>query len=400
MELQFRWSVLSLLICLSALRPMHAQVAEAPHDSSLVLEEFDIPTDGDALLVSVTVNGRECVFMVDTGAYWTVFDTSLKPLLGTPVETRTVKTPLGSVQTDFFNFPPLKLGRIATEVDGRAACLSLDDTRKVSGQQIDGILGMDVLSQYVVRLDFDQSKLLLLRQAGSEHGTRMSIHRPRIPTVEIEVPGLPRHELLIDTGHISSSTGSFRDASFSWLEKHGRLTIVGSSLFTDASRTGRIRNGVVRRCSIGGFAMDDAVWSEHYGESPDHVSLYFLTQFNVTFDFPNAAMYLSKSKNFGHLDSVGLSGLHFRRINGRLVVEVVDKGSLAEKCGIEPDDVIKLVDGRDAGRERLFVVRKALSLPGGRVSLVIERGSETFEAVLILPADGLTRKPAAAKAIR
>lgn len=188
---------------------------------------------------------------------------------------------------------------------------------------------------------------------------------------------------------------------FSWLQLKGDLSSVGKAKFTDASGNGHdVRQGIAGKLSIGGIDFANTIWDEHKGQVPNHVSLYFLTQFNITFDFPNAVMYLSKSKHYGHADRIDLSGLHFRRVDGQVVIEVVDEGSLGDKCGIMSNDVIKSVDGEDASRARLFLLRKALSQPGGRISLVLQRGSETFQRELSLPTSILTSNPAPAQAVR
>jgi S1-C subfamily serine protease len=77
--------------------------------------------------------------------------------------------------------------------------------------------------------------------------------------------------------------------------------------------------------------------------------------------------------------------LDFCRTDGQVVIEWVDPDGPAAKCGIRTKDVIKSVGRIDASQTRLFVLRKALSQPGERVRIVIERGSKTVEKELVLP---------------
>lgn len=385
------------LTWLVVISQVYAQNGEYPADRSDVLEEFEISTDGDLLLAPVTIDGRTYQFVIDTGFYCTAFDTSLKAFLGEPVECKTLKTPLGSTNATFYSFPQIRLGRLSVSANNSVGCIDFDHLEEVAGVKIDGIIGSDVLSQYVVHMDFDRGKLGFLKHAGSLSGSRFSLGDPRLPSIEVEFPGMPRTRFLVDTGHISLYSGSIQTRVFSWLDQSGSLSSAGKGNVVDASGIGHgLRQGVAGRCMIAGFDFENSVWREHESRLPNHLSLYFLTQFNVTFDFPNAVVYLSKSQHFGHADRIDVSGLHFRRIDGRVVIEFVDEGSPADKCGIIGNDVIKSVNGEDASRSRLFLLRKALSQPGSRISLVIQRGSERFERELTLPTSVGAQRTAAA----
>ena len=392
MVLQLRRAMFILAICLAAFDTIHAQEREPQVDRTPVLEEFDIPTDGDAMLVPVTLAKNSCLFMVDTGASWTTFDTSLRPLLQPPVEKARVNTPGGPVETNFHPFPEIHVGSMPVAAKGVVASFPLEDMRKAAGANLFGILGMDVLSQYVVRLDFDRGKLVFLKEADPNDGMRLSFLHPRAPVIHVGFPGMYPSPFLIDTGDITLCSGMLNSSLVSWMEENDLLTTIGKAKYSDASGTRWVREGLIDRCSFGAHRCTNTIWSDGSNDVPNHVSLYFLTQFNITFDFPNAVMYVTKSKHFGHENLVDLSGLHFRRTDGQVIIEAVDNGSMAEKCGIEAGDAIKSIDGDDASQARLFAVRKALSQPGRKVSLVIARGSETFERELTLRAKILTQK--------
>ena len=95
MVIELRKSLIGMLVCLSACGHLPAQESEPQPEQSLVLAEFDIPTDGDMMVAPVTVAGRTYQFLIDTGCYWTVFDSALQPLLGRAVESRKSENPLG-----------------------------------------------------------------------------------------------------------------------------------------------------------------------------------------------------------------------------------------------------------------------------------------------------------------
>lgn len=385
---ELRCFLRSGLFCLLSLSPALCGEAQAePVDRSLVLEEFDIPDDGDAILVPVTVDGKQCRFMLDTGCQQTVFDTPFRPLLELSLGTKRVATANGSTVVERFAFAPphLKLGLVPIETNGAVACFSLDAIRKVFGEQIDGILGMDVLSQLVVDLNFDHAKLMILKSAGAPQAKAIAFRNARTPIFPVHFPGLDCAPFLIDTGHIAPHSGSLRAATFTQLEANGRVTLLDETAFADASGTVAMRRGSVSACAIDGVDFAKTIWSEHTSKAPNYVSLYFLTQFNITFDFPNRRMYFTRSRHFGHADGgIGFCGLRVVRIDGRTVIEWVETGSSADKCGLRAGDVISSIDGADAAQTRLFLVRTALSRPGEFVTLLLERDSATFERTLLI----------------
>ncbi|HVX15341.1 MAG TPA: PDZ domain-containing protein [Pirellulales bacterium] len=377
-----RGSLLAVVIWLLPASPTLAQEV----DRSLVLEEFDIQTDGDMLLVPVRIGDKDCTFAVATGCTDTLVDASLKHLLGAPVGTASAKTPNGTVDVPVFEFPSMYWGRIPVTVRGRVGCLPLDSIRKQLGHPVDGFLGMDVLSNFVMHLDFDNGKLSLLQKPIRE-GTVVSFADQQKPTVPIQFPGLEPIQCSIDTGKYSGNTGSILPKTFSRLGNNGSLVESGKlHLIWEASGTAEVRHGLVNKFTIGDdFSFVDTAWDEHKHGREGFVGLYFLTQFNVTFDFPHCVIYLKKNKNFGHRDAVVCCGLHAYRIDGQVVVQSVDEDGPAEKCGLRANDIIKAVDGKDADQARMFELFKAFWYPREHIPLVIERDSKTIEMELTLP---------------
>jgi hypothetical protein len=185
---------------------------------------------------------------------------------------------------------------------------------------------------------------------------------------------------------------------FSRLVETADLSLLGATNVTDASATAAARQGTVSACGAFGLRLTDTVWGEHTGNTGNHVSLYFLTQFTVTFDFPNRRVLLEKNTNFGHADMVDLSGLHFRRVDGNIVIESVDGGSPADKAGIRAGDRIKSVNSQDSTRARLFALRESLSQPGERVDVVLQRGKDIVRRQFELPNRLATRADRSRKA--
>ena len=74
--------------------------------------EFRTGKDGRPLLVSVDWNGDPLIFLLDTGASKTVFDSSLRSRLGDLISRATLKTSAGLVAAEEFACPNATVGRL------------------------------------------------------------------------------------------------------------------------------------------------------------------------------------------------------------------------------------------------------------------------------------------------
>lgn len=120
---------------------------------------------GNLLVINLTVNGKERPFVMDTGAGITCVDEALATELGRPV---------GAVTAHHW-------GEVSQRKLYAAPALYLGDTRLRSGKRVmamdfgfmsiagaDGVVGMDVLKNYCVQVDFAANKLRFLDDSQAD----------------------------------------------------------------------------------------------------------------------------------------------------------------------------------------------------------------------------------------
>ena len=156
---------LKLLVLIVLTLPENTQcdgdAAQIPPD--LVLERFTVSKYGGPLLVPVRVAEKEYLFIVDTGASHTAFDTSIP--LGQPFQVATVNGAEGKTELKLYRPPESKVGRTSLGPLDAVAGMDFSSMRQFTGVDIRGILGMDFLGRYVVHIDIENGKLLLLKSA-------------------------------------------------------------------------------------------------------------------------------------------------------------------------------------------------------------------------------------------
>ncbi|HTV61865.1 MAG TPA: hypothetical protein VMH30_04770 [Verrucomicrobiae bacterium] len=127
---------------------------------------------GNWIIVAVGLaDGEKLPFIVDTGLPVTVFDPSLEPLLGKRLNTATLWNFGVGHHANVYRAPKLYLGD--TLLISATNVVAVYDCRHYSeeaGQPIRGILGMDVLGNYCIQLNFQKETMRFLDAERAEKG--------------------------------------------------------------------------------------------------------------------------------------------------------------------------------------------------------------------------------------
>ncbi|MGH7951750.1 MAG: hypothetical protein ACREFE_07500 [Limisphaerales bacterium] len=127
---------------------------------------------GNWIIVKLKLAGkRDLPFVVDTGAPFTDLSKSLEPKLGKRLGTGTIWNFGVKHSADGYLTPKLYLGTTAL-LTGTNFVIASDFTElsTESGQRIMGILGMDVLKNYCIQLDFKARTIRFLDDRSAERG--------------------------------------------------------------------------------------------------------------------------------------------------------------------------------------------------------------------------------------
>ncbi len=297
-------------VCLAA--PLAAQQPSPPWR---VARHFPISRYGDPILVPVTVGGKEYLFVLDTGATTTVFDRSLRPLLGKPLATREVTTPGKNIVVELFSWPSATVAGFSYQSRIPVMCVDLEGARQVCGQPIHGLVGMDFLRNYVVQANFDGQRITLSQSGVGDPATwgerqPMLFDRAGNPKLRASVSGVSE-SFLLDTG---ASGCNLSAGIFDAIVDRGEAQIVGEALNFTAGGDVKTSIARLRSFTVGGFEQRGLLFSSNPRRSS--VGLSFLSRYAVTLDFPNRAIYLRKGERFNEPDHPDLSGLHLLRRDG------------------------------------------------------------------------------------
>jgi hypothetical protein len=377
-------AILSMLFFFVAFAQTSAQT---PKEDSNVIEKFKIAKDGKPILLPIDVGGKKVPFLVDTSSSETCFDKSLITEPKPPLN-------LGGVGAfdakrqglNAINVPESWLGKKRLG-DYIVTTLSIDDLegmRQRLGCDVRGILGLDYLSHKIVQIDFDAGELRFLKRTHKELGKEISFESDDtdIPKIKLHLDKFLKAKFILDTTDIGTTSGQLGETLVH--------KIVDSELgysFKERDFLFHSPGGVIDqvRCnslSIQGHVVKKPIFFEV--DKINKLSLYFLSRFVVTFDFPANKLYLKPGKNFDKPDLYDLSGLYIRTNSGCVLAQAIDKDSVADKAGMKEGDILTRLDGQDIAKIELFDVRKRFCEDGTRIKLRVKRAEKELEFTLIL----------------
>jgi hypothetical protein len=271
-----------------------------------VLLEVPIDRAGPAI-VPVQFKGKTYQFLLDTAMTFTSLDVRLQADLGPPISRGSVVTPGGKSERLYFAAPDANVGALSLK---GLPYVSTQDCRGFSaatGKEIRGVLGMDILKNYVVRLDFDKGTLSIeepRKAAEEDRGEAMALQYETrgIPYIIGKVMDKWDVKFLIDTCDCGGSSGCLHVVYFdSILESLHPATMPETS----AIAGGIHRSSVMKVPSVRVGSLTYADMALSKDDFYSTLGWNWLSRHNVTLDFPNKKMYLRKGKQFNRRDGGG-----------------------------------------------------------------------------------------------
>lgn len=346
---------------------------EAAEPKTIALPLLD---DDVSFRVPVRMFGRTNYFLVDTGTSVTGLDTRYRDRLGKAVR-----------QWDgheLYRSPEIALGSTPLALD-EVICTDLNMFRLITGEPCDGILGMDFLKKHVLELDFDRGIVSIGEDVPPEaraNACRVpmkvsNVRHFRVPTL---INGKVPFDLLLDTG--DSSTISLKTADWATVFPPGQRAAVHKLLLSGINKK-VTESSVARLESIevqsNKYPNVLCVLSA-YDTAPSALGMGFLRQHQVTCDFPNQTLYLSRGKEFGTVEEHDMSGLHLLRSEPHILVHSVDEGSPAALARVQAGDLLISINGEPCAKLTMRAVRKALrSGEGKQILLEVKRVERSFQ---------------------
>lgn len=365
--------------------------------------EFPFRRYGVEVMVPVTVNGKgPSWFIFDTGAEASALVKERAKQLGIESKGTIEGEGSGGSTAEVGLIPDVTLGLPGVEIPTKVIAEFPDPgLSAIAGQAFQGVIGYDVISRFVVRLDYENKTITMYDPEAFHYsgtGTSLPItftngNNLNVPG-KIELPGRPPINVAftIDTGSSGSVDLNAPFVKASHIDESIGKTIPGSSYGLGGRSTHEV--GRLSNLQIGPYRIDhpivelsrDSKGTEANPDRQANVGGQVLSRFTIYLDYPHRRLILEPNAHLKDPFEYDMSGM--RLISpppnfDRLLVSEVLENSPAAKAGIQKGDVLTEFDGVVSSQYTLEQVKRMFRREGP-MRLTLERNGQRREVVLEL----------------
>jgi len=390
----------SLLVLLACFSVVQAQVLGFRLPEGKTKVQFPIEVHNNLVVVPIVLNSQlPLKFILDTGVRTAILtEKAYSDILNLPYSRKyTISGPGGEKVVDAYVTNNVTLDMPGVHGEGHAMLVLENDFLELKnylGANVHGILGYELFSRFIVKIDYEKKLLtLLLPDRFKPKKNQVWLPITVEDTKPYVVVGLQMNDtttfsakLLVDSG---ASHSIFLETESNPKiivpEKHVS-SVIGRGLGGEI--TGQI--GRIKAIEIGDYVVKNVIANfpdnDTYLDSLKTSTSTFrngsiggemLSRFTVTFNFPGEKIYLKKNASLKKEFYFNLSGLTVRARGARLrnyEISDVRENSQAAKADIRKGDRIISVNGQPAEDMDLSIINGVLnSKPGKKIVLQIQR---------------------------
>jgi len=330
---------------------------------------------GKHIFIPVIVNGRERLWVLDTGASITVLTDTFANELGLEREGDLKGQGAGgTVNASFATLPPFNVQGIQFK-EQIVAIIDMRELIRRVGVDIAGILGFDFLSRFVTKIDFANELVSFYEPETFEYtgdGKVLDIHLEQSSfEVATTLDGVHSGSWLFDIGAGTTNLDGRYALREGYADKKG---VIG--LAHGAGNEFQIKQVKCDSIQFAGYTVYEPIVNFNYGGTDttftaDRIGGLGNTLFQhfvIYCDYGREQLIVEKGDKFNQpwpLDNSGLQ-LYWGDDLKQIAVLLVAPDTPAEKAGFLKDDIIKTVNGIDVALfDGINAVRKLLTTDAG-----------------------------------
>ena len=364
-----------------------------------------VPFDfvGNLILLKARVNNSAPLwFIFDTGASSTVLDANQAKALAFKERGRIAGT--GTAGTAVASrVRGVSLGFQGVELTGRTLyTLPIDFISAALGLRVGGIIGNDIIREFVVEIDYASKTLNFYDPSSYRYDGSGQIFPLFVgdegnvfvnARVEIEGREPLTGKFEVDTG----STGSLT-LNTPFVKKHRLLSSITRSKQVKLGGVGGTAGAAtarVRSIRLGRFELSDPVVRFSQATKGDYASASFdgllggqiFSRFKVIVDLQRRRVMLEPNDLLAASFEDDMSGMKLLGDGedfSTYLIDEVEENSPAAEAGVQGGDILAEIDGRAAREFSLEEIRRMFKLDGVEHLLTLRRGDQVVKARLKL----------------
>lgn len=349
------------------------------------------------IFVPVTINCRESLWILDTGASVSVIDLGYAEQLGLALSGEILaEGATTTVELAFTTLPPFTVGGIEFEEQQVAALDFVGLFQRLSDLEVLGILGYDFLSRFVTKVDYANEVLTIYDPESFAYtGDGTVLDAPLVDNLfraEATVDGVYSGRWMLDLG----AGGMFFQTPFAIAHGLGRREGVLGVVHGAGGRSLR-RRSRYEAIEFGGYTVEkpeisradydlDAQGDLLEGQIAGNLGNTLFRHFVLYLDYDRQQVIVEKGEDFGKHFPADMSGLSLWRPEEACEVLYASPGTPADEAGFREGDVVASINGIAVEHfDGLIALRALLAAePGTEYVFGVERDGEPMELTLTL----------------
>ena len=253
------------------------------------------------------------------------------------------------------------------------------------GEKIDGIIGFSFISRYILKIDYDSSKMHVYTKGTMKYPRGGFLLRPILTSIPVMTADIKdvrevRTRFYFDTGAgmcLLLSNDFASDSAFT-RPKRKWFTTQAEGLGGKAP----MRQGVIKQIKIGPYRFRNV--PTYIFEDQYNVTSYpylggligndLLRRFNLIINYAKRDIYMVPNTHFKDVFDYSYTGIGMYVIDGEIRIIDVMPGSPAEDAGFKSEDIIMAVENNFS--QSIQAYKNLMQSPGQKLKVLVLREGE------------------------
>ena len=257
-----------------------------------------------------------------------------------------------------------------------------DILASVYGERVDGIIGFSFLSRYIVKIDYDSSKVYVYSRGSMKYPKGGYLLKPLLVNLLIQTARINDQDDRIARFYFDTGAGLCLLLSNDFVQDSTLFSPRRKKVITQVEGLGGkkqmmlttvrdFRLGPYKFKRVPAYVFDDEFNVTSYPYLGGLIGNDLLRRFNVILNYDKRDVYIVPNSHFHDLFDYSYTGLNFYIVNNEILVTDVMQNSPAEEAGFKPDDVVMAVDNNFS--KNIQVYKSLLQNTGERIKILILR---------------------------
>jgi hypothetical protein len=354
---------------------------------------LEIPFDlsSNLVLLQAKVNDSAPVwFIFDTGAESTVIDAEFAKTLRLKPAGKIVGTG-GAGTAEAVKFKTVSMQFPNIEISNLTIYgLPIDSFSSPLGKRIGGVIGYDIIKEFVVEIDYAARKINLYKPESYRYSGAGEIFplvfEENLPFVQASFAFEKRAPI---SGKFEIDSGSTGAVLFNtpFVKKHQLLKSVSRTSETRIGGVGGTAQtflGRVKSIGLGRFTLENPIARFSQATRGDYASNKYdgllggevFRRFKTIFDYSRNRMILEPNAQFSEPYEIDMSGMELLAYGDDLSIVLIDDvkpKTPAAEAGVRGDDIITAIDNRPVKDFTLEQIREMFRQDGREYLLKLKR---------------------------